>query len=199
MAGHPGLPSIEKATDRLLLRLLRSTDQSAYMEMLDDSAEAWAPWNPAAPEGLSTSDRFRHELDRGLRGAGAGTHLRLVALDHGGRIVGLFSLNEIVRGVFESAYAGWQVRATDMGRGFGTEGVRALLDIAFAPEPDGLGLHRVQANIMPSNAASLRIAEKVGFRKEGEALRYLRIAGAWEDHAMFALTSEEWEIGRAVR
>lgn len=163
--------------------------------MLDDSADAWAPWNPAAPDGLSSRDRFRHELERGRVGLRSGTHLRLVAEDDAHRLVGLFSLNEIVRGVFESAYAGWQVRASDMGSGLGTEGVQALLDIAFALPPEGLGLHRVQANIMPSNAASLRIAEKIGFRREGEAKRYLRIAGAWEDHVMFALTAEEWDVG----
>ncbi len=82
-----------------------------------------------------------------------------------------------------------------MGEGLATEGVRALVSIAFAPEPDGLGLHRVQANIMPGNGASLRVAEKVGFRREGVARRYLRIAGEWEDHAMFALTVEEWSEG----
>ena len=78
-----------------------------------------------------------------------------------------------------------------MGRGLATEGVRALLDIAFSPEPEGLGLHRVQANVMPSNAASLRVVEKVGLRQEGAAERYLRIAGRWEDHLMFAVTTEE--------
>lgn len=189
---RPPLPDIQKATDRLTLRRLRPDDESDFVEMLLDSAEAWAPWTPAPSEDLTPADRFRREFERGLRGARSGSHLRLGAFDEARSLVGLFSLNEIVRGVFQSAYAGWQVRATHSGQGLGTEGVRALLDIAFAQDPEGLGLHRVQANIMPSNAASLRIAEKVGFRREGEAERYLRIAGRWEDHVMFALTREEW-------
>jgi [ribosomal protein S5]-alanine N-acetyltransferase len=36
------------------------------------------------------------------------------------------------------------------------------------------------------------VMEKVGARKEGLAERYLCIAGKWEDHAIFAVTSEEW-------
>lgn len=162
------------------------------MHAYGESLGAWAPWTPATPQELDASELFRRELHRARSSAEAGTHLRLAAFDEADRLVGLFALNEIVRGVFQSAYASWQVRATEMGKGLGTEGVRALLDVAFGEPPHGLGLHRVQANVMPANAASLRIAEKVGFRREGLARRYLRIAGAWEDHQMFALTAEEW-------
>ena len=45
---------------------------------------------------------------------------------------------------------------------------------------------------MPRNAPSLRVLAKLGFRREGRAERYLQIAGAWEDHEIFALTREEW-------
>lgn len=155
------------------------------------SREAWAPWTPAPHPSLDARDRFLRELNRGILTAGAGTHLRLGAFDGDERLVGLFALNEIVRGVFQSAYASWQVAVDRMGRGLATEGVRTLLDIAF-DEAHGLGLHRVQANVMPANVASLRVAEKAGFRREGVARRYLKIAGAWEDHVMFALTSDEW-------
>jgi len=50
----------------------------------------------------------------------------------------------------------------------------------------------VQAAVMPRNAPSRRILEKRRFREEGYATRYLRIAGRWEDHLLFALTAEEW-------
>ena len=52
------------------------------------------------------------------------------------------------------------------------------MDYAFGP----LALHRVEANIMPRNQASLRVAEKCGFQPEGLARRYLCINGVWEDH-----------------
>jgi ribosomal-protein-alanine N-acetyltransferase len=45
---------------------------------------------------------------------------------------------------------------------------------------------------MPRNGASLRVMEKLAIRKEGLAERYLQIAGRWEDHVIFAMTSEEW-------
>jgi ribosomal-protein-alanine N-acetyltransferase len=50
----------------------------------------------------------------------------------------------------------------------------------------------VQASIIPRNQASTRVAEKVGLRLEGLAQRYIQINGVWEDHNLYAVTSEEW-------
>lgn len=186
------LPRIRHDTGRITLRPLTVTDEAEFVDALTESRRVWAPWTPATPDDLDGPELFRRELRRSRATAEAGTHLRLAAFDDTEHLVGLFALNEIVRGVFQSAYAGWQVRATATGKGIGTEGARGLLDIAFLDPPRGLGLHRVQANVMPRNAASLRIAEKVGFRHEGLARRYLKIAGVWADHEMFAITYEEW-------
>lgn len=87
-----------------------------------------------------------------------------------------------------SAHLGYWIDEEHQRRGYMTEAVRAVVRFAF----DVLGLHRVQAAVMPHNAASLRVLEKLGFRKEGESPRYLQIAGKWADHAVFAVTAEEW-------
>ena len=171
--------------------MLVEADEAGFVEMVLSSVEAWAPWIPKVDASLTPAERFRREMERARAGAEAGTNLRLIA-SLGGKIVGLFALNDIVRGAFENGYAAWQVSARHMGHGIGTEGVHALLATAFEGAPRGLGLHRVQANIMPANRASLRLAQKVGFRREGIAERYLRIAGRWEDHVMHAVTREEW-------
>jgi len=191
LTGPAPLLPIERRTRRMLLRALEPSDAREFARVLEVSRAEWAPWTPSRPAGSSDGDVFEQELERAAKGLAAGTHLRLAGFLGDGRVAGLFSLNEIVRGVFESAYAGWSVSADQTRRGLGTEGVGALLDLAFDEPPTGLGLHRVQANIIPRNAASLRIAEKVGLRREGLALRYLRIAGRWEDHLMFAMTRED--------
>jgi len=188
-----GIAAVRWRTSRLALRAFEEGDEAEFVRVLEVSKERWTPWVPARPEDWSPRDQFRRELHRSAAGAAEGTHLRLGAFLDDGRLAGLFSLNEIVRGVFQNAYAGWSVSGDLIGQGLGTEGVRALLEIAFTPFPAGLGLHRVQANIMPANAPSLRIAEKVGFRREGIAIRYLQIAGVWEDHVTFAVTAEEHE------
>ncbi|CAG7604675.1 hypothetical protein PAESOLCIP111_00725 [Paenibacillus solanacearum] len=45
---------------------------------------------------------------------------------------------------------------------------------------------------MPRNIPSVRVVEKNGLRLEGLAKRYLQINGVWEDHAIYAITAEEW-------
>ena len=70
-----------------------------------------------------------------------------------------------------------------------TRAVRLAVRFAF----EHAGLHRVQPAIIPRNVRSVRVAEKVGFRLEGRALRYLKINGVWEDHDVYALTVEDWD------
>ena len=54
-----------------------------------------------------------------------------------------------------------------------------------------LRLHRMEVNIRPENAASLRVVEKLRFRYEGLRPRYLHIDGDWRDHLCFVLNDDE--------
>jgi ribosomal-protein-alanine N-acetyltransferase len=51
----------------------------------------------------------------------------------------------------------------------------------------------VQPAVIPRNERSIRVVERVGFRHEGRAAKYLKINGVWEDHDIYALTAEDWE------
>lgn len=106
----------------------------------------------------------------------------------GRAVVGRVALNGVMRGAFHNAYLGYLVDEACRGRGYATAAVRLVLAFAF----ESAGLHRVQAAVIPHNTASVRVVQKVGFREEGLARRYLRIAEVWEDHLLFALTCEEW-------
>jgi ribosomal-protein-alanine N-acetyltransferase len=64
-----------------------------------------------------------------------------------------------------------------------TAAVSALIPFAFG----ALRLHRLEAACIPSNAASVRLLEKTGFRREGYAREYLCINGIWQDHLLYAL------------
>jgi ribosomal-protein-alanine N-acetyltransferase len=112
-----------------------------------------------------------------------------------GGIVGVVNVSEIVRGAFQSAYLGYYGIAAFAGRGLMREALSQVLAIAFSD----LKLHRLEANIQPSNGASLALASRVGFRKEGFSPRYLQIGGEWRDHERWALLAEEWQAAVSTR
>jgi ribosomal-protein-alanine N-acetyltransferase len=62
-----------------------------------------------------------------------------------------------------------------------------VLDHCFGP----VGLHRVEADVRPENAASRRVVDKLGFREEGLRRRYLFIDEQWRDHISYALLRED--------
>lgn len=184
-------------TPRIALRLPRQDDLAEYVRIHEVSWPHFAPWMPHQPPGETFADMFTRQLDRAIKGAAEESEFRFVGFAPDGRIVGFFGLSQIYRGAFHNAYAGWSVNVEFIGKGYATEAVSAMLDFAFAEPPAGIALHRVQANIIPHNLASVRVAEKCGFRLEGLARRYLKIAGAWQDHAMYAMLAEEHEPARS--
>lgn len=93
-------------------------------------------------------------------------------------IVGVVNISEIVRGAFLSAYLGYYAFRPYERQGLMTEGLRLVMRDAFRR----LGLHRLETEVRPDNHASIRLVRRLGFRREGYSLRYLKIAGRWRDH-----------------
>lgn len=110
----------------------------------------------------------------------------------GGRFCGEMNLSGVQRGAFQNAHLGYWIDEAMAGKGLTPEAAAVVLRFAF----EELGLHRVQVNIIPRNLASNRVAEKLGLRLEGTALRYLEINGQWEDHHNYAMTVDDWQERR---
>ena len=178
-------------TSRLSLRILGEEDRGEFVRMHERSVDLHRPWTPLMTPGQTFNDLFQTNQNKSIQGQRDGGECRLVAYLADGRLAATVNLVRITRGVFQCAYAGWAVNAEFAGQGLCTEAVGATLDYAFAPAPVGLALHRVQANIIPHNMASVRVAEKNGFRAEGLGVKYLQIAGQWQDHRLYAKLSEE--------
>ena len=61
-----------------------------------------------------------------------------------------------------------------------------------------LKLHRMEANIQPTNRPSIALVKRLGFRLEGYSRRYLKISGRWRDHERWAILREDWKFGGKV-
>ena len=113
---------------------------------------------------------------------------RLIWRKTDGVLLGAINLSEIVRGKFQSCYLGYYIGPAYTGQGYMTEALQLMLATAYRR----LRLHRVEANIQPNNAASIRLVKRAGFRREGYSPRYLKIGGRWRDHERWALLAENW-------
>jgi ribosomal-protein-alanine N-acetyltransferase len=176
----------------LVLRMLRRRDANDWVEQRLANEEWLRPWESTPPEQgwVTWADRHTvpgfHQLVRTQRSAArAGTQLPY-ALFVGGQLCGQINVSNVVRGAFNSAHLGYWVSRRVAGRGVMPTAVALVADHCFA-----IGLHRLEANIRPENAPSIRVAEKVGFSSEGMRRRYLAIDGDYRDHLGYVLLSED--------
>ena len=175
------LPADPPHGARVGLRLLAREDRQEFLALARQSHRLHRPWT-YPPE---RADQFDELYARSRRD----DFLCLVSyrLDTG-EIAGVFTISQIVRGAFQSAYLGYYAHEAHAGQGLMREAIEQVLDHAF----NAVGLHRIEANIQPGNAPSIALARGAGFRLEGFSPRYLLIGGQWRDHERYAITADEW-------
>ncbi|MGZ4638821.1 MAG: GNAT family N-acetyltransferase [Actinomycetes bacterium] len=166
-------------------RLVTLDDAPVLAELLRVNRDFLAPWEPVRDEDYSTEDGQRALVRSLLERHEQGSTLPRVILDESGRVVGRITLNEIVRGPFQSCSLGYWLGAAYTGRGLAAAAVSGIVRVAF----EELGLHRIQAGTMLHNVRSQRVLERNGFVRYGMAPSYLHIAGAWQDHVLYQLVN----------
>lgn len=170
---------------RVHLRPPRIEDAGAFLAAVRASRSLHGPWTKPP----DTRARYATWVTRFAAQGDAPAHAGyLVLRNEDDALVGMFNFSEIVRGGFLSAYLGYMGFLPHAGRGYMTEGMALALDVAFGK----LGLHRVEANIQPTNQRSLALAQRLGFAHEGFSRRYVKIAGRWRDHERYAMLAEDW-------
>ena len=163
--------SSKGSDSRIMLARASLLDADELIAAHVESTAYHAPW--AAP--FTDHAGFHAWFVRGL----TGPNVSLVARENASlQIVGVVNLNEIVAGVFMSAYLGYHGMKRFAGQGLMTEAVGAAVRYAFVE----LGLHRLEANIQPGNTRSIELVSRLDFEKEGFSPKYLFIDGAWRDH-----------------
>jgi ribosomal-protein-alanine N-acetyltransferase len=170
----------EDIGDGVILRLAEPTDAAALCAAYAENRTYLEPWEPHRPESFFTVAGQLRRLEERQRQCADG---RIVPwlLERDGRIVGTITLSGIAMGPFCSSYLGYWVAEDQQGRGIAAGAVRRVCRIAR----DRIGLHRIEATVLPENTGSRRVLEKCGFEAIGLAPRYLHINGRWRDHRIF--------------
>jgi len=175
---------------RVMLRTLSEADYAGWFDVRSRNHDWLLKWEPRSAHATHIPEDQRSFANRCAirereRQIGTGFGFGIFVAN---RFVGEITLSSIQRGPLQSAFIGYWIDQDFAGQGLMPEAVVTLLQFAF----ESLRLHRVEINIIPRNAASRRVVEKLHIRFEGIAERYLEIDGAWEDHARYAITAEEW-------
>lgn len=130
--------------------------------------------------------RYREARDVG--------HERRWFMCEGLLVIGHVSIDQIIKGPFQSCYLGYGIDAERQGHGLMREALIKLLDYVVRD----MGLNRIMANYEPSNARSGRLLKTLGFEREGYARSYLKLNGRWRDHVLTSLVADEYLAGEGL-
>jgi ribosomal-protein-alanine N-acetyltransferase len=127
--------------------------------------------------------------------AGYGLHVLLfLAEGPAEQIIGDVNFTNIIRGVFQAAYLGYELDHAQVGKGLMYEALTASIAHVF----QHLKLHRLMANHVPSNERSGRLLRRLGFSVEGYARDYLLLDGVWKDHVLTSLLNPDFHAEEGV-
>lgn len=176
---------------RVTLRRLTEDDLGALLEVFGDPRVARFIGIPRMED-----EEGARELLRDIEGhARRRTLLQWgIARTADDRVLGTCTLAHLDRSN-RRAEIGFVLGFAHWGQGLAGEAVALLLDHAFGT----LGLHRIEADVDPRNEPSLRLLEKLGFRREGylrerhyHEIHEGRLEGEWQDSVVLGLLAGEW-------
>lgn len=169
--------------DGVYLRPAEMRDFDDWASLRERSRQFLTAWEPIWPADDLTRAAFRRRIRLHAEEMSRDEAFPFLVFREDDRLVGGLTVGQIRRGVAQTATLGYWMGHGFAGRGYMSRAVRAAATFVFA----SLRLHRLEAACLPHNEASMRLLESVGFEREGYARAYLRIAGRWQDHVLFAL------------
>lgn len=175
-------------TSRLRIEPLRLDDAAAMFAYRSNAEVArYQGWIPTSVEEVEAF--LRKQLDAELGRRDSWTQLAIRPREEQTLLgdLGLhFTANK------DEAELGVSIAPPHQKKGYAAEALRAALELLFGP----LAQHRVFGSVDPRNAASVRLLEALGMRREAHFRQSLWFRGEWVDDVIYALLAEEWAVGR---
>lgn len=181
-------------SDEITLRPARFRDRALWNQVRAENKEWLTPWEATLPVIPFGSPALENQTERPTfyqmvrllnHEARAGRSYSFLIWS-GGNMVGQVTMGGVMYGALRGAHIGYWIDRNFANKGLTTQAVKLVSGFGFAE----LGLHRIEINVRPENAASCRVAEKAGFVMEGQRKAFLHIDGAWRDHICFVKNNE---------
>ena len=173
--------------DNLILRPLKYTDKFAWAKIRDQNENWFKEWEATVPEEYSDGKLNFFQIVKRLKQEAREQRSLPFVMQVDKKLAGQVTVGNINYGSTRSAYIGYWIGQEFAGKGYTPLAVAMAIDYCF----EKLKLHRIEIAIRPENEKSIRVAEKLGLRKEGLRPNFLHINGAWRDHVIYAIHEDE--------
>lgn len=186
------LPTDPRHTPRLELRPFRRRDLDAVVEAIEasmDDLELWLPWANRS-YGRSETNRFLRESVSAWSD-GRAFDFAIRTREDPDLHLGNISVWPTSRRE-RAGEIGYWIRSSLTGKGIATEAAARVAQVGF----EELELHRITLRIAVGNRPSERVAEKLGFTKEGLLRKEVLVRGRWMDHTLWAMLEDEFRVAK---
>lgn len=181
----PSVFPLELASERLRLREFEPTDLQDVQRYTGD---AQAVDHVAfGPNQLVETETYLHRAIAAARVVPRRSYEVAITHDRTSELIGSIRLG-LTSDLNRDASLGYFLRRDLWGRGLATEAAKLLVSFGF----ERLELHRIWATCSTENAASARLLEKLGVRREGHLREDVRVRGRWRDSYVYAVLEREW-------
>ena len=165
---------------KIYLVKLRSSNEKEYLKSVHASLKSIEPWIQIP----TTTKSFAKFLKEVSNSSDKAYLVRRLSDD---ALVGVIEIRDIFMGIFKCGYLIYYSFDGFRGQGYMKEGLKLIISKAFKK----MQLHRLEANIQPTNEGSKGLAKTAGLLYEGYSPKFLKINGEWRDHERWAIINDK--------
>lgn len=176
--------TMQLKTKRLTLRQIKLSDQQGlFAYRSDKQTNKYQGW---IPETLEEVASFLSKISKTYNNPDSWFQFAIIE-NSSGHLIGDLGIRFLEEGS-RQAELGCTLNKNFHGKGYANEALTAVMNSLFLD----LDFHRIFASIDPNNKASIKMMEKLGFRKEAHFKESLLLNGQWVDDVVFAILKKEW-------
>lgn len=179
---------IQLETKRLLLRPIEKTDAEAVFSYRSNAwVNRYQGWIPATISDVYYFINYKVSQEMNL----PGTWVQFVVIEKDiNEIIGDIGVHFLSSDAFQ-VEMGCTLNQLFHGQGYAAEALSEIIDYLF----NSLNKRRIMASIDPRNLSSVRLFERLGFRREAHFRESVYLDGEWADDLVYAMLKNEWGNG----